>query len=177
MLVGGKAPKGDLNAGFIASSAEGNLKGSFGCPESTSIPLLITGVVSLELDEAVVATAGVVLSLDAAVAGEGDFPFAVAPGGEVLALWFLGDRLETEAGLLLVPFSLVLLLLSGLPCSYGLKLTGFTESDTTSAGLLPLPPDLDSPDFSCSSLLLPVSAPICEHVCASNCRGDFPVFS
>jgi hypothetical protein len=74
------------------------------------MPLLITGIVSLDVD------AGVVLSLDAAVDdGDGDFPFAV--GGEMLALWLCGERLEIEAGLL-PPLCLPLLLLSLLPaCS------------------------------------------------------------
>ena len=92
------APKGILKAGFaaMASRAEGNLNvprgKSFGCPANTSIPLRITGVVSLELELAVDAV-GVVRSLDAAE-GEGDFPFA-APG-DVLC----GDMDETDPDLL-----------------------------------------------------------------------------
>ena len=59
-------------------------------------------------------------------------------------------------------------------------------SDTTRAGLLLLDLSLAvtavvaaeaDADFSARSLLLPVSAPICEQVWANSCRGDLPVFS
>ena len=58
----------------------------------------------------------------------------------------------------------------------GLSATEVDPSDTTRVGLLPLALAA-SPDFSERILLLPVSAPIWEQVCASNCSGDLPLLS
>jgi hypothetical protein len=145
-------------------------------PERTSRPLLITGVVSLP------------------EVGADDFDASeTTDDGDFRGLGDAetsGERLTTEADL----GDAAAFFVSG---SYGLNENGFeaettvggdcddedddvadgalTASDTTSDGLflcpclswLPLlPPPLLA--FSCSSLLLPRSAPICEHVCASS---------
>ena len=154
-------------------------------PASTSMPLRITGGVAsaLAMETAVVVVGErEPLLVGADREGEGDFPLTCGccvAAGDVL----VGERLDTDDGLLLLLLpSLVL----GTPASYGLKLTGLeaaglsaTEvdpSDTTRVGLLPLALAA-SPDFSERSLLLPVSAPIWEQVCASSCSGDLPLLS